>query len=269
MRVDVVLLPQEIEGRDLSGCIVVVIDVLRATTTIATAIANGCDQIIPASSVEEAMDIVRSLGRDTFLLGGERKGLKIEGFDLGNSPLEYEQERVAGKKIVFATTNGTRIIRTVQGAASVLIGSFLNLESVCERCLSLSATFEANEANNEANNIVLVCAGREGRFSLEDALCAGMMVEWLGRIGRRMGINIEESDSAFAVRKLGEAVGKDILGVISRSDHGEYIASIGFEADLAACARLNVLKEVPQLYEGQVIRGFAGCHESLASQTAS
>ena len=137
MRIDVALVPQEIEGANLEHVTAIVIDVLRASTCIANAVANNCDGVIPTVSVEEAMDISRAYARDDYLLCGERKNEKIEGFDLGNSPLEYDLERVQGKKLVMTTTNGTRAIRAVKTASDVIIGAFWNMTVCCRLAAAL------------------------------------------------------------------------------------------------------------------------------------
>jgi 2-phosphosulfolactate phosphatase len=135
VRVDVALVPQEIEGKSFEHITAIVIDVLRASTCIANAIANGCDGVIPTVSVEEAMDISRAYSRDDYLLCGERKNEKIDGFDLGNSPLEFTEDRVKGKKLIMTTTNGTRAIRTakqpdvLESASDTPPGDLIRIES--------------------------------------------------------------------------------------------------------------------------------------------
>jgi 2-phosphosulfolactate phosphatase len=163
VRVDVALVPQEIEGKSFEHITAIVIDVLRASTCIANAIANGCDGVIPTVSVEEAMDISRAYSRDDYLLCGERKNEKIDGFDLGNSPLEFTEDRVKGKKLIMTTTNGTRAIRTAKTAPSVIIGGLWNISACCELAVTLG------------RDILIICAGQNGRYAMEDAICAGII----------------------------------------------------------------------------------------------
>lgn len=236
MRVDVAFLPQEIEGRDIGATSIVIIDVLRASTTIATAIFNGCEEVIPTSSVEEAVGIARGYEKGDFLLCGERKGKKIDGFDLGNSPSEYIPDVVGGKKLILTTTNGTAAIRSVRGAGSVFIGSFVNLDATVEKLESLG------------QDIIFVCAGENKRFALEDAVCAGMMVERIRAGGA------EESDACLAARSIYRAYSNKIVDAFYASEHGRYLVSIGFEADLLACAQVGIIPVAACLYEGHVIR---------------
>ncbi|HHV61776.1 MAG TPA: 2-phosphosulfolactate phosphatase [Firmicutes bacterium] len=238
MRVDVIFLPQELETRSLDQAVAVIIDVLRASSTIATALANGCEELIPTQTVEEAVEMARSYGRGDFLLGGERKGNKIEGFDLGNSPAEYVPDRVKGKKIIFTTTNGTAVIKAAKGASAILIGSFLNLEAITQYALGLG------------RDIVFVCAGDGRRFALEDAVCAGMMCDYVCRVGD----NVVESDSCIAARKIYDGFNGRISDALAMSEHGRYLEHIGLGADLGLCGQTNVLDVIPCMSEGHIVR---------------
>src|SRR5687768_8753850 len=162
MRLDVYLTPGEVVPGEMVQRTVVVLDVLRATTTIAQALANGARSIYPVSSIEEALRLANTFGRDEVLLCGERKCLPIEGFDLGNSPTEFTRERVAGKTLVMTTTNGTAAFALIGGASRVLIGSLLNISAVVDDLARTGA------------DPVILCAGRERHFALEDATAAGL-----------------------------------------------------------------------------------------------
>ena len=167
MNIDVLLHPAEFKVRDFKGKVVVIIDVLRATTTILTAFANGCKKVIPVLTPAEAIEVKDTI-IDTFpLLGGERQGIKINGFDLGNSPSEYTREVVQGRNIVLTTTNGTKALRGVKGTGSIFIGAFSNISALCRAC------------HKVGEDIILVTSGRAGSFSLEDLVCAGMIVSKL------------------------------------------------------------------------------------------
>src|SRR5687768_13648602 len=161
MRLDVYLTPGEVVPGEMVQRTVVVLDVLRATTTIAQALANGARSIYPVSSIEEALRLANTFGRDEVLLCGERKCLPIEGFDLGNSPREFTRERVAGKILVMTTTNGTAAMALTVNSSKVFIGSMLNISAVIDELVRMEA------------DPVFLCAGRERHFSLEDAACAG------------------------------------------------------------------------------------------------
>src|SRR5262245_18694621 len=166
-QLDVYLLPDLAEPAALAGKTVVVIDVLRATTTIIRALAAGAREVVPCLEVEEARRISSELG-SAAILGGERGGVPIPGFDLGNSPAEYTRERVGGKTVVFTTTNGTRAMQRCKLAGRVLLGAFVNFSAICRE---LSGTDE----------IAIVCAGTDGHVTREDTLLAGAIVDDLCR----------------------------------------------------------------------------------------
>jgi 2-phosphosulfolactate phosphatase len=189
MRIDVHFTPGGLTPGDLTGRAVVVLDVLRATTTVVTAIANGARAVIPAASSEEAVRLASNLERDGVLLAGERRSLKIEGFALGNSPREMLPEVVGGKTIVLATTNGTPALVAAQGGDPVLVGAVANITALVER---------ARQALTERGELVIICAGRERQFALEDAYTAGRLVRAVKR-GRR---GVEVNDAAVAALAL-------------------------------------------------------------------
>ncbi len=238
-RIDVALVPQEIEAKSLEGIIAIVIDVLRASTTIACAIANGCDEVIPTTTVEEAVEISRAYAKGDYLLCGERRGEKIDGFDLGNSPSEYTEERVKGKKIIITTSNGTGAIRAAKGADAVIVGSLWNLTAVCERAASFG------------KDVLIVCSGEGRRFTLEDCVCAGMIADALASAG-----GYDESDGCAAARRLSRDFRGDVLAALSQSEHGRYLAQIGYGEDVALCAQVDRTDVVPVLEAGHVVRRY-------------
>ncbi len=237
--IDVALVPQEVESRTLDGITAIVIDVLRAGTTITCAIASGCEEVIPTASVEEAVEISRAYARGDYLLCGERKGEKIDGFDLGNSPLEYTAETVRGKKIVITTTNGTSAIKAVRSADRVIVGSLWNLSAVCDHAASLG------------KDILIVCAGEGRRFALEDAVCAGMMAERIASM-----VDSDQSDGCVAARRLYRDFGADVGEALSSSEHGRYLAQIGFAGDIPVAARVDRVDVVPVLQGGHIVRRY-------------
>src|SRR5262245_27251484 len=180
MQVRVFFSAAEVDPADLTDQTVVVIDVLRATSTIVTAVANGAKAVYPVGSPEDAVRLASSLGREGTLLCGERRGLKVEGYHLGNSPSEFTRDRVAGQRLVMSTTNGTHALQTAAASAErVLVGSLLNLGAVARL-----ATF--------ADGLVVLCAGREQRFALDDALCAGLLLDRVAE-GRRDELDLDDS----------------------------------------------------------------------------
>lgn len=231
MRVDVALIPGSNPIKDMSDRTAVVIDLLRAGTTIVAAFSNGCTEIIPVQDANEAGELARRLGGGC-LLGGERLGYRIDGFHLGNSPLEYTAEEVGGHKVVMTTTNGTRAIRAASGAHKVAIASLANLQAV-------AAFLKA-----EGRDVLVLCSGNDGGFSLEDTVCAGALVDALDPEGY--------NDAANMARILYRHAAKKIVRFISQSEHGAYLRSIGFGDDVRFCTRMNWSDVVPVYQDGRI-----------------
>lgn len=222
MRIDTYFTPPEVDAADIADATVVVIDVVRATTTIIEALANGAKAIYPTASTEEAVRLASSMGREDTILCGERKGVKVEGFDLGNSPREFDAETVEDKKIVMTTTNGTRALGVAAEGARLLPCAFTNLGAV------------AREIAGD-DHVVIVCAGREDRFSLDDALCAGHLIQ------RTIADSEEEhglNDAARAVRALASAR-KPTKRFLSVTAGGASVIEIGLGDDLDICADVD------------------------------
>lgn len=236
MRVQVFLTPGEVDPTAVQEATVVVVDVVRATTTMVEALAHGAKAIYPTSSTEEAVKLAASLGREDTLLCGERKGLKVEGFDLGNSPAEFTRDVVEGKRLVMSTTNGTVALVAVQEASRVVAGAFTNLQAV------------AHAVRDDAH-VVVVCAGREGRFALDDALCAGHLVRRLGRAGEE-GLTL--NDGARAVWELAGAVtpSPDFL---AGAEAGRALAAIGLAGDLELCGDVDRHGVVPEVRDQALV----------------
>ena len=226
----------EIVPAELAGRTVVVIDVLRASTSILEALAAGAKTIYPVPSVEEALRLANSLGRQSVLLAGERRRLPIEGFDLGNSPAEFAGERVAGKTLIMSTTNGTVVFGQTTAADRVLVAALGNLTAVVEDLVRTNA------------EPVLLCSGRERQFALEDAVCAGMLAS---RLRAAAPGPWELNDAAIAAVALAERFGSaDELFPITEA--GQAIADVGLGADLPFCARLDKHQVVPIFQDRQI-----------------
>ena len=215
---------------DRTGSTVVVIDVLRATSSIVEALANGAQGVFPVPSTEEAIRLASSLGREDTILCGEARGLIIEGFDLGNSPREFSAERVAGKRLVMSTTNGTRAFFLVEDAVRVLACSFMNLSAVAAEVM-------------EAASIVVVCAGKEGQFSLDDAVCAGALVQ---RIRTAAGTDVELNDAAMGAVEMALTFRVNAHFLASTST-GQHLIETGFREDLDICAEIDRHSVVPEM----------------------
>ena len=242
MRIDVHFNGSSTGGQaELHDRVVLVIDVLRASTSIAAALNNGARAVIPFQGVDEAMTRARSLERSDVLLAGERKMVPIRGFDLGNSPGEFTPAVVQGKTIVMTTTNGTAALAGAQGAHEVLVGSFANYSVVVAW---LRAAARADKS------ITLVCAGTDGRFALEDAICAGRFVRGIAR----RGIEAELGDAARIAAMIDRRMGADLPAVLRDSEHGRALIEAGHGEDVAYCATLDTNPVVPIYRDRQVVR---------------
>jgi 2-phosphosulfolactate phosphatase len=236
MRLDVFLTPGEATSSDFADRTVVMIDILRASSTIVHALSEGAKSIYPVASIEEALRLANTFGRDEVLLCGERRCLPIEGFDLGNSPREFTRDRVAGKTLVMSTTNGTSVISLATGASRVVVGSLLNAGAIVDDLVRTGA------------DPVLLCAGREKRFALEDAACAGILASRL--MDARPG-DWKLNDGALAALALAREFGvKASLFRMTAAGHG--IIAAGLEEDLEFCARMDLLDAVPVLHERNI-----------------
>ena len=234
MRVGVYFTPEEVAAGGLAGATAVVIDVVRATSCIVEAIANGARAVHPAVSVEEAAALRATLNGqgDRALLCGERGGIRIDGFDLGNSPAEFTAAAVGGRRLVMTTTNGTRAFAAARHADRVLAASFFNQSAVAE-------------AVREDAAVAIVCAGREGRFSLDDAVCAGHIVR---AVSDRAAGRITLADGAVAVRDLA-AVHRVSADMLAGTAAGQALMEVGLGGDLALCARADRHQIVPMMYD--------------------
>lgn len=226
---------------DVQGKVVAVIDVLRAATSIAVALANGARTVVPFESLDEAITRSRQLDRSEVLLAGEQRSLAIPGFDMGNSPLEFTSEAVAGRNIFMTTTNGTRALIGLQGARDIVVASYVNHSAVTA---ILRAAVRAD------TDILIVCAGEEGHFSLEDAACAGRYV----RAITRQNESIATNDAAFACALIDRKYGDNIAKVFKESSHGKALAEAGFGDDLVACAAVDSHPVVPIYQDKQITR---------------
>ena len=219
------------------GDVVVVIDVLRCSSTIITALANGARELIPVATVKGAR--VLKAAHSDLVLAGERRGVKPNGFTLGNSPLEFTTTAVAGRRIVITTTSGTNAIVRSQGAGAVVVGALLNVDAAGDVAVDL--------ADEYGRGVSLVLSGKRGQFSLEDFLCAGAFVEVL-----RSG-ETECSDAAQAAYLAYRRSKDRLYEVISRGNHALYLAGIGLDGDVEYCCHRNASRVVPQLVDGRIV----------------
>lgn len=235
MKIHVFFSPGEVSESEVEGRTAVVIDVIRATSCMVEGLANGARGIFPTVEPENAIKLASDLGREDTLLCGERKGLKIEGFDLGNSPAEFSREVVEGKQLVMSTTNGTRAFLAVEDAERILTVAFLNLSA-------------AAAVLKDVQDLVVVCAGKEDRFSMDDALCAGILLKKL-LDDREDGVVL--NDAARVVMDLAEKY-EPSEGFLRSTAAGQALVEVGLDQDLGLCANLDRHALVPEMKERRI-----------------
>jgi 2-phosphosulfolactate phosphatase len=238
---DVIFGGQPVTSADVHGRVVVVIDVLRASTTIAAALEHGARAVVPLESSEEVVTRAKSFERSDVRLAGERKMLPIPGFDLGNSPREFTRDVVEGKTVLLTTTNGTQTLTAIQGARDVVVGSYVNYSAVLAM---------VRAAARGATDVTIVCAGSDRRFSLEDAACAGRFVKG---VIRRLA-NVHMNDAAFASLLIEKKYGDAIDRVLADSMHGRALADAGFAEDLAVCGEIDAYPVIPIYSDRQITK---------------
>ena len=241
MKVDVIFGTQNVAPSDVQGRLVAVIDVLRASTTIATALLNGARAVIPFESSEEAVVRAKHFDRSEVRLAGERKMHAIPGFDFGSSPREMTREAVEGKTILMTTTNGTSALIGTQGARDVVVASYVNFSAVL-------AMIRA--AGRAGTDISILCAGRERQFSLEDAACAGRYVR---HIAKRLP-SAELNDAARACAMLDRRYGDSLDRLFAEASHGRALTEAGFADDLIVCAAVDAYPVVPIYQDRQITK---------------
>ncbi|WP_445344106.1 2-phosphosulfolactate phosphatase family protein [Clostridium septicum] len=230
MKVDVIISADYINEDYLEGKTVVVIDMLRATSVITTALANGAKKVIPLLTVEEAFDMkekLNGLGEEV-LLGGERRALKIEGFDFTNSPLEYTESKVKDKNIIITTTNGTRAIALSLNAESILVGAMINAKAI------------VNKVKEINKDVVFINAGTNGEFSMDDFICSGYMINILS----------EEKDQDLTdiarTAMITYKSNPNIISYIKDARHYNILKNLNLQNDLGYCCKKDIIEVVPK-----------------------
>jgi 2-phosphosulfolactate phosphatase len=240
MKLDVVFTPAGLTSAEVQGRTAFVIDILRASTAICAALAHGAKAIIPVASTEEALRLAQTIGSDDVRLAGEKNCLPIPGFHLGNSPVEMTEAAVRGKTLVITTTNGTKALLACQGAGAVYPAAAVNLSAAAER---------AREVFQRDGDLLIVCAGRDGAFSLDDAYCAGRLAAVaLGDPRPRRGCNDAAIASLDLVRRYGERWARPL----ARSHAGRELIRLGFRHDVADAGRLDAYPVLAHFHERRV-----------------
>jgi len=216
-----------------SEAVVVVVDVLRATSSICTAFANGVSEIIPVATVEEA----REMKDNGYLLAAERDGFVLDFADFGNSPYNFTPEKVKGRTVAYSTTNGTGIMKRASECHDVVIGSYLNFSALC------------TWLEGQGRKVIIICAGWKSRFSLEDAVCAGAMAERLLLSGRFT----TNCDSVHAATDLWKAAKDDLMGYIEKAAQRSRLRDKGLDDCLEYCHTFDVTDVIPVLRNGRLV----------------
>lgn len=233
MKIDVVISADHIKESDLSSKAIVVIDMLRATSVMVTAIGNGAKRVIPTLTIEEAFHIKNKLKEDV-VLGGERQAKKIEGFDFSNSPLEFTKDKVEGKTVVMSTTNGTRALTLSSKGERVFIASVLNAKAMAQKLVSLNM------------DIILVNAGTNGAFSTDDFICSGYIISEIMKEKKAV-----LTDIAKVAKEIYEN-NKDIRKYIEGATHYEVLKSLNLEADIDYCSTKDMFDIVVEYKNGEL-----------------
>lgn len=231
MKIDIIISADDIKKEKILHKSVIVVDMLRATSVIITAINNGCKEVIPVSTIEEALGIYHK-NKEKYVMGGERKALKIEGFHCSNSPMEYSRQIVENKTLVITTSNGTRAIKGSIMAKNILMGALINADEVANRSISLN------------NDVVIVNAGTCGQFSIDDFICSGYIINCMIK-----KIKVDLTDIAKTALYIYEQ-NPDIITFIKKASHYKRIKKLKLYDDLEYCCRKDIIKIVPEYIDG-------------------
>lgn len=236
MKIDIYATHNSVHEKEFKDRVVVVVDVLRATTTIITATYNGCKEIIPVAGIEEAIAFSRNYEKKSLLLGGERNTKKIEGFDLSNSPSEYSRQVVEGRTIIITTTNGTKAIKKTNESKKTLIAGFVNVGAV------------ASVIDKIGEDVSFICAGTDGKFSLEDVLAVGAVLSRLKTLGNEIILD----DLGFVCLNLFDRYKNDVYSILEESVHFKKLKFENLEQDINVCLALDSIPVVPYYKDGVI-----------------
>ncbi|WP_035292741.1 2-phosphosulfolactate phosphatase family protein [Clostridium sp. KNHs214] len=236
MKIDVIISANDIKEEKIKGKTVVVIDMLRATSVITTALNNGCKKVIPVLTVEEAKKIAKN-SKEPCILGGERNAVKIDGFDFSNSPLDYKKDVAKDKVLVMTTSNGTRAINACIHANNILIGAMLNAKAVAKRVLEIN------------NDLVIVNSGTAGEFSMDDFICGGYIIQCI-----RDCVEVEMTDIAKTAHYIYQR-NNNVIDFIKEAKHYNRLKELGLQEDLKYCCSKDIIGMVPEYGKGYIHNG--------------
>lgn len=237
MNVDIIISADDINENKIKEKVIVVIDMFRATSVIVTALNNGCNEVIPYLTVEETIKSARQMKEEEYILGGERKAIKIDGFNLSNSPLEYTKENVKGKSVLMTTTNGTRTLTKSIGAKRVLIAAMINAKAVAKRLL------EINE------DVVIINAGTNGNFSMDDYICSGYIINEMLKINDKLNL----TDISKTANIIFETY-PNIIDYVKEAAHYSVMKSLELDRDIEYCIQKSIIDIVPEYKNGKILK---------------
>ena len=236
MKIDIIISADDIIESKLENKIAVVIDMFRATSVIVTALNNGCEEVIPFLTIEETLESSEELNREEYILGGERRAVKIDGFDLSNSPVEYTKEVVENKKVLITTTNGTRTLTKSNSAKRIIIAAMINAKAVADKLL------EINE------DVVIINAGTNGNFSMDDYICSGYIINEMLKVDN----NIELTDISKTANIIYEN-NSDIISYVKEATHYSVMKSLELDNDIEYCMKKSIVNNVPEYKDGKIV----------------
>lgn len=236
MKIDIIISADDIIESKLENKIAVVIDMFRATSVIVTALNNGCEEVIPFLTIEETLESSEELNREEYMLGGERRAVKIDGFDLSNSPLEYTKEVVEDKKVLITTTNGTRTLTKSNSAKRIIIAAMINAKAVADKLL------EINE------DVVIINAGTNGNFSMDDYICSGYIINEMLKVDNQ----IELTDISKTANMIYEN-NRDIISYVKEATHYSVMKSLELDNDIEYCMKKSIVNNVPEYKDGKIV----------------
>lgn len=238
MHIDLFLHPAPLNRESIDNKAIVVIDVLRFCTTVCTALKAGARGVIPTDGPGEAGEMRVKIGADMALVAGERNGVKLESFKFGNSPLEFTSDAVGGKYLIMTTTNGTGIFTRAYKASPVLACALVNISKVAERIA------------REKRDLIIVCSGHEGSFSIEDTICGGMLIHLLTTRHRK---EVTVNDAGSLALLLYDSNQTAIKQTISQGEHARFLTSIGFGRDVEVSSEIDAVPVLPVLKDGRLV----------------
>lgn len=235
MKIDIIISVDDIKESKIKDKVVVVIDMFRATSVIITALANGCKEVIPFLTIEETLMKAKELKREEYILGGERKAVKIDGFDLSNSPLEYTKDRIENKRVLMTTTNGTRTLTEAISAKRILIGAMINGRAVAKKLMKLN------------EDVIIINSGTNGNFSMDDFICSGYIINEM-----LSGDNgLEFTDIAKTANIIYEE-NKEIINYVKKANHYSVMKSLKLDDDINYCIKKSIIDIVPEYKEKKI-----------------